>query len=84
MVIVLRIDLRATCNSGLTSAVLQLLGKELSLIERLQSSNIGCAKTAAFLINMLDAITALDGKPMDFKVFQSSLVLFIFCLKLAS
>ena len=53
MVIVLRIGLRATCNSGLTSAVLQLLGKELSLIERLQSSNIGCAKTsAAFLINI--------------------------------
>ena len=33
---------------------------------------------------MLDAVTALDGKPMDFKVFQSSLVLFIFYLRLAS
>ena len=52
MVIVLSIGLRATFNSGLTSAVLQLLGKELSSIERLQSSNIGCAKTAAFLINI--------------------------------
>ena len=31
---------------------------------------------------MLDAITALDGKPMDFKVFQSSLVLFIFLSKI--
>ena len=33
---------------------------------------------------MLDAITALDDKPMDFKVFQSSLGLFIFCLRLVS
>ena len=33
---------------------------------------------------MLDAITALDGKPMDFKVFQSSLGLFIFYIRLVS
>ena len=28
---------------------------------------------------MFDADAALDGKPIDFKVFQSSLGLFIFC-----
>ena len=28
---------------------------------------------------MFDADAALDGKPVDFKVFQSSLGLFIFC-----
>ena len=33
---------------------------------------------------MLDADAALDGKPIDFKVFQSSLGLFIFCLRLIS
>ena len=32
---------------------------------------------------MFDADAALDGKPIDFKVFQSS-GLFIFCLKLIS
>ena len=32
---------------------------------------------------MLDAITALDDKPMDFKVFQSSLGLFIFLSKIS-
>ena len=30
---------------------------------------------------MLDAVLALDGKPIYFKVFQSSLGLFVFCLR---
>ena len=29
-------------------------------------------------------VTALDGRPIDFKVFQSSLTLFIFCQRLVS
>ena len=33
---------------------------------------------------MLDAVTTLDGKPIDFKILQSSLGLFIFCLRLVS
>ena len=33
---------------------------------------------------MLEADAALDGKPIDFKVFQSSLGLFIFCLRVVS
>ena len=33
---------------------------------------------------MLDAVTALDGKPIVFKVFQSSLGFFIFYLRLVS
>ena len=33
---------------------------------------------------MLDAVTALDGRPIDFKVFQSSLGSFIFYLRLVS
>ena len=33
---------------------------------------------------MLDAITAFDDKLMEFKVSQSSLGLFIFCLRLVS
>ena len=33
---------------------------------------------------MFDADAALDGKPKHFKVFQSSLGLFIFCLMLNS
>ena len=33
---------------------------------------------------MFDAHAALDGKPIDIKVFQSSLGLFIFCLRLIS
>ena len=37
-----------------------------------------------FLKQMLDTVTALDGKPIDFKVFQSFLGLFIFCLRLVS
>ena len=41
-------------------------------------------KTISFLFfkQMFDADAALDGKPIDFKVFQSSLGSFIFCLKL--
>ena len=35
MAVVLRIGLRAFLKNGLTLAILQLLGKELSLIERL-------------------------------------------------
>ena len=31
---------------------------------------------------MFVAVTALDGRPIDFKVFQSSLGSFIFCLRL--
>ena len=43
-------------------------------------------KTISFLSfkQMFDAHAALDGKPIDFKVFQSSLGLFIFCLRLIS
>ena len=33
---------------------------------------------------MFDAVIALDGRPIDFKVFQSSLGLGIFCLRLVS
>ena len=33
---------------------------------------------------MFDVVTALDGRPTDFKVFQSSLGLLIFCLRLVS
>ena len=33
---------------------------------------------------MFHADAALDGKSIDFKVFQSSLGLFIFCLRLIS
>ena len=33
---------------------------------------------------MFDAVTALGGRPIDLKVFQSSLGLFIFCLRLVS
>ena len=33
---------------------------------------------------MLDPFTALDGKLVDFNVFQSSLCLFVFCLRLVS
>ena len=33
---------------------------------------------------MLDAATALGGRPIDFNVFQSSLGLFIVCLRLIS
>ena len=36
------------------------------------------------LKQMLDAVTALDVKSVDFKVSQSSLSLFIFCLRSAS
>ena len=43
-------------------------------------------KTISFLSlkQMFDADADLDGKPIDFKVFQSSLGLFIFCLRLIS
>ena len=43
-------------------------------------------KTISFLSfkQMLDADAALNDKPIDFKVFQSSLGLFIFCLRLIS
>ena len=43
-------------------------------------------KTISFLSfkQMLAAVTALDGKAIDFKVFQCSLGLFSFCLGLAS
>ena len=43
-------------------------------------------KTISFLSfkQMFDGDTALDGKPIDFKVFQSSLGLFIFSLMLIS
>ena len=37
-----------------------------------------------FFTPMLDAVTALDGKPMDFKVFQNFLGLFISCLRSVS
>ena len=30
---------------------------------------------------MFDTVVALDGRPIDFKIFQSSLGLFIFCLR---
>ena len=33
---------------------------------------------------MLDTVVALDGRPVDFKIFQSSLGLFIFCLRWVS
>ena len=33
---------------------------------------------------MLEAVTTLDGKLVDFKVFQSSLGLFFFCRRLVS
>ena len=33
---------------------------------------------------IFDAAIALDGRPIDFKVFQSVLGLFIFCLRLVS
>ena len=50
---------------GLTLAILQLLGKELSLIERLQSWDIGRAKTwAPSFKNLPDKLSmpaALDG-----------------------
>ena len=33
---------------------------------------------------IFDAVTALDGRPIDFKVLQNFLRLFIFCLGLVS
>ena len=41
-------------------------------------------KTISFLTfkQMFDADAALDGKPIDFKIFQNSLGLFIFCSRL--
>ena len=33
---------------------------------------------------MPDGVTILDHKPMDFKIFQSLLGLFVFCLRLVS
>ena len=33
---------------------------------------------------IFDAATALDGRPIDFDVFQSSLGLLIFCLRLVT
>ena len=55
---------------GLTFATLQLPGNELSLIERLQSWDIGFAKISAptfrNLPDKLSMPTALDGfKPID-------------------
>ena len=43
-------------------------------------------KTISFLSlkQMFDPDAALDGNPINFKVFQSSLGLFIFCLRLIS
>ena len=58
---------------GLTLAILQLLGKKLSLIERLQSWDIGCAKLRVppfkNLPHKLSMPAALDGlKP--FKILN--------------
>ena len=36
------------------------------------------AITFLFFKQMLEAVTALDGNPIDFRAFQSSLGLFIF------
>ena len=57
----------------MTFAILQLLGNKLSLIERLQSLEIGLAKmsvpTFGHLPDMLSMSAALDGfKP--FKIFD--------------
>ena len=68
ILVVLRIVLRAFFKSGLT--ILQLPGKELSLIGRLRSWNIGSAKTWALsfknLSDKLSMPAALDG----FKPFK--------------
>ena len=52
-------------TSGLSLAILQLFGKELSLIERLQSLDIGCAKTSApsfkNIADKLPMLVVLDG-----------------------
>ena len=68
--------LESVLKSGLTSAILQLLGKELSLIERLKSWNIGHAKTwvPSFknLPDKLSMLAALDGfKPFKILKFFS-------------
>ena len=60
-------------KSGLTFAILQLLGNELSLIERLQSWEIGLAKISApsfrNLPDKLSMPAALDGFK-HFKIFN--------------
>ena len=63
-------------KSGLIFALLQLLGNELSLIERLRSSENGLAKIlASSFRNLRDKLTkpaALDGfKPFNiFNIFS--------------
>ena len=60
-------------KKGLTFATLQLLGNEFSLIERLQSLEIGLAKISALpfrnLPDKLSMPAALDGVK-SFKIFN--------------
>ena len=66
-------------KSGLTFAILQLLGNELNLIERLKSCKIGLAKiSASSFRNLRDELTiraALDGfKPFNiFNIFSGDI-----------